>query len=121
MAIDFAQAPGLLAAEGCIPTLAQILAWVPRATRKRHFTVTVGSFTPFKVPFSAGRIASAIVPAGAVWVGGDSSVTTTGPSGGIPLTAGQPFTCGLEEGDSDTWLIAAAGPVTVACMEFLPT
>ena len=46
-------------------------------------------------------------------------MTIAGPSGGIPLISGQPFICGLEEGDSETWLIATAA-TTVACMEFLP-
>ncbi len=119
MAIDFAQAAGPLLGTGSAPTLAQVRTVYPKARRKRHFTITVGATNAFKVPFTNGRIASVLVPNGSVWVGGDSSVTTSGPSGGIPLIAGQPFICGLEEGDSETWLIATAA-TTVACMEFLP-
>jgi len=96
-------------------------AGVPKgvqAKQKRAFTITV-STTAVPVKFTNGRIASVILPSGSVWVGGDSSVAVSGPSGGVPLIFGQPFICGPEEGNSETWLIATA-PVTVACMEFLP-
>ena len=119
MAIDFAQAAGPLFGTGSAPTLAQVRAVYPKAKRKRHFTITVGTVNPIQVSFTNGRIASVLVPNGSIWVGGDNSVSSTGPSGGIPLISGQPFICGLEEGDSETWLIATAA-TTVACMEFLP-
>jgi hypothetical protein len=70
------------------------------------------------VPFTEGRIAALIIPAGNVWLGGDGGLST---NNGLPIGSGGFVSFGPEEGNSITWLITTAllAPIDVRCFELL--
>lgn len=95
----------------------ELLPWYARAERKHAFDVSVTALATI-VPFTLGRIAALMIPAGSIWVGGDGGLTV---NNGLPLIAGQVFSFGPEEGESFTWAITTTGlsPVDLRCFELL--
>jgi hypothetical protein len=100
--------------------VAEMLRWFKPARTKHAFDFTVTSGPqPTIVPFTAGRVASLMIPANQIWVGGDAGLTV---NNGIGLAAGQILSFGPEEGDSYTFVITttALAPVDLRCIELLP-
>lgn len=94
----------------------ELLPWFARARTKRAFDFQATGNAVI-VPFTAGRIGAIMAPTGAVWLGGDGSLSA---NNGLPLSAGMYFTFGPEEGNSYSWLISAGAAVDVRCFELLP-